>query len=98
MSHRLGLPHIQVGALLQAKSAAGDEALQSILQGGGLVPDSMYIDAVRERLHHHDCLQSGWLLDGFPHTLAQVGFTSCVCTVATFYQSDIPRIAIHWTL
>ena len=84
MSHRLGLPHIQVGALLQAKSAAGDEALQSILQGGGLVPDSMYIDAVRERLHHHDCLQSGWLLDGFPHTLAQVGLTLGVCTVARF--------------
>lgn len=77
MSHRLGLPHIQVGALLQAKSAAGDEALQSILQGGGLVPDSMYIDAVRERLHHNDCLQSGWLLDGFPHTLPQVCHGSC---------------------
>lgn len=32
LATRLGLPHIQVGALLQARAAAGDEALQTILQ------------------------------------------------------------------
>ena len=70
------------------------------------MPDSMYIDAVRERLHHHDCLQSGWLLDGFPHTMAQVCLvplgalaplvvTSCLSLTTACCQRTLP---IHCTV
>ena len=71
LSGSLGLPLIQVGPLLQARAAAGD-ALHKILQGDGLVPDSMYLEALSERSQQQDCIEAGWILDGFPHTLAQV--------------------------
>ena len=72
LSGSLGLPLVQAGPLLQARAAAGDALLQEILQGDGLVPDSKYLEAVGQRLQQQDCVEAGWLLDGFPHTLAQV--------------------------
>ncbi|KAL0028975.1 hypothetical protein WJX77_009213 [Trebouxia sp. C0004] len=71
LSASLGLPLIQMGPLLQAQAAAGDAPLQEVLRGDGLIPDSMYLEAVSRRLQQQDCLEAGWLLDGFPHTLAQ---------------------------
>lgn len=72
LSGSLGLPLIQVGPLLQARAAAGDALLQEILRSEGLIPDSKYLEVVSDRLHQLDCVQAGWLLDGFPHTLTQV--------------------------
>ena len=72
LSGSLGLPLVQVGPLLQARASAGDTLLQEALQGTGLVPDSVYLDAVAQRIQEQDCVESGWLLDGFPHTAAQV--------------------------
>ena len=72
LSGSLGLPLIQVGPLLQARAAAGDALLQEILQSEGLVPDSKYLEVISQRLQQQDCIQAGWLLDGFPHTLTQV--------------------------
>ena len=72
LSGSLGLPLVQAGPLLQAKAAAGDALLHEILQGDGLVPDSKYLEAVGQRLQQQDCVEAGWLLDDFPHTLAQV--------------------------
>lgn len=72
LSGSLGLPLIQVGPLLQARAAAGDALLQEILQSEGLVPDSKYLEVLSQRLQQQDCIQAGWLLDGFPHTLTQV--------------------------
>ena len=71
LSGSLGLPLIQVGPLLQARAAAVD-ALHKVLQEDGLVPNSMYLEALGERLQQQDCIEAGWLIDGFPHTLAQV--------------------------
>lgn len=72
LSASLGLPLIQVGPLLQARAAAGDALLQQVLQSDGLVPDSKYMEVITQRLQQQDCIEAGWLLDGFPHTLTQV--------------------------
>jgi adenylate kinase len=40
------------------------------MDAGGLVPDSVTIGIVKERLAKPDC-QSGFILDGFPRTLEQ---------------------------
>ncbi|KAJ1490373.1 hypothetical protein T484DRAFT_1777357 [Baffinella frigidus] len=35
---------------------------------GALVPDDVIIGIVKARLAEKDCLEKGWLLDGFPRT------------------------------
>ncbi len=70
---RYGLPHISTGEMLRAAVEQGTEmgrAAQRHMEAGGLVPDEVVIGVVRDRLAEPDA-QQGFLLDGFPRTLAQ---------------------------
>ena len=70
---QLGIPQISTGDIL--RRAIKNEtptglAAKSYIDKGQLVPDSVVIDIVRERLAQDDC-KNGYLLDGFPRTVAQ---------------------------
>ncbi|WP_088187405.1 adenylate kinase [Desulfosporosinus sp. FKA] len=66
-------PHISTGDMFRAAikegTALGLKA-KSYMDAGGLVPDEVTIGIVAERLAQPDCAE-GFLLDGFPRTLAQ---------------------------
>ena len=69
----LNIPQISTGDIL--RRAIKNEtptglAAKSYIDKGQLVPDSVVIDIVRERLVQDDC-KNGYLLDGFPRTVAQ---------------------------
>lgn len=67
------IPHISTGDMFRAAMAEGTELGQqakSFMDKGALVPDEVTIGIVRERLSKADC-QKGFLLDGFPRTVAQ---------------------------
>lgn len=67
------IPHISTGDMFREaisnKTALGIEAKKNI-DKGMLVPDSVTISLVKERLSQSDC-KKGFLLDGFPRTIAQ---------------------------
>jgi adenylate kinase len=68
-----GLPHISTGEMLRAAVAKGTRMgleAQGYMQSGALVPDEVVIGVVRERLAEPDAAE-GFLLDGFPRTIAQ---------------------------
>ena len=69
----LKLPHISTGDMfreaIKNETPLGKEA-KSYLDSGNLVPDELTIALVKERLSRSDC-EVGFLLDGFPRTLAQ---------------------------
>lgn len=46
------------------------QAAKSYIDAGDLVPDDLVIDLVDDRLSQDDA-QNGWLMDGFPRTVAQ---------------------------
>lgn len=68
-----GIPQISTGdmfrAAVKAGTALGREA-RSYMDKGALVPDSVTVGIVKERLSEEDC-RKGWILDGFPRTTAQ---------------------------
>ncbi len=71
----LGIPHISTGELLrQAKAEKTPLGLkaQEYMDKGELVPDALLLGMVRERLSQPDA-QLGWILDGFPRNIYQVG-------------------------
>jgi adenylate kinase len=70
---RFGCPHIATGDIFRANVAEGTElgrAAQEYMDRGDLVPDEVVIAMVMERLAERDC-DSGFVLDGFPRTVAQ---------------------------
>jgi adenylate kinase len=67
------LPHVSTGDMLRDAVAAGTELGQvvgPIMQRGELVTDDLMIALIRERLGQPDAAR-GFVLDGFPRTLAQ---------------------------
>lgn len=67
------LVHISTGNILRQHIKDGTELgqlAQSYLEQGQLVPDEVIIDLVRGRLSQPD-VEAGFILDGFPRTLAQ---------------------------
>src|SRR3954447_11599505 len=68
-----GIPHISTGDMFRAAMKEGTELgleAKSFMDNGALVPDEVTIGIVRERLAKDDC-KKGFLLDGFPRTVAQ---------------------------
>ncbi|PWM45549.1 MAG: adenylate kinase [Coriobacteriia bacterium] len=66
-------PHISTGDILRAavknQTELGKKA-KGYMDAGDLVPDSLIIDLMDERLRESDC-EKGFILDGFPRTTAQ---------------------------
>ena len=73
VSSHLRVPHISTGDMFRSaiknQTPTGLEA-KRYMDAGQLVPDSVVIDMVKERLAMPDC-ENGYLLDGFPRTVEQ---------------------------
>jgi adenylate kinase len=70
---RYRIPQVSTGDMLRAAVRAGTplgrEARQ-YMDRGALVPDAIIVGLVQERLTQYDC-SCGYILDGFPRTVAQ---------------------------
>ncbi len=67
------IPHISTGDMFRAAMKNGTKLgllAKSYMEKGALVPDEVTIGIVKERLLEDDC-KNGFLLDGFPRTIAQ---------------------------
>ncbi|MDD7175427.1 MAG: adenylate kinase [Clostridiales bacterium] len=81
---RLGIPQISTGDILRRaikEQTPTGLAAKAYIDKGELVPDSVVIDIVRERLAAKDC-ENGYILDGFPRTVPQAQ------ALATFAKID----------
>ena len=70
---KYNIPHISTGDMFRTAIKEGTELgmkAKSFMDNGALVPDEVTIGIVRERLAKDDC-KKGFLLDGFPRTVAQ---------------------------
>jgi adenylate kinase len=73
ISAEYGIPHVATGDMLRAAMAAASDLgrqVKPIYDSGRLVPDHLMIALIRERLGEEDA-REGFLLDGFPRTMAQ---------------------------
>lgn len=93
LQEHLKLPQISTGDILRARADGGDplaEEIRVLQAAGKLVPDDLVIRVVQERTAMPDC-KAGYVLDGFPRTLAQATMLE---TIVAEQQNKLVAIAI----
>ncbi|MDA0269320.1 MAG: nucleoside monophosphate kinase [Cyanobacteria bacterium] len=65
LAKRWGIPHVSMGVLMP-EAIASDTA-----DGDAAAPDAAVMKRIRQRFEQPDVVLKGWVLDGFPRTLAQ---------------------------
>jgi len=98
LSEELGVVHISTGDLFRAHVSGETEIGQQVkqyLNSGALVPDEVTNAMVAERLTDDVC-REGFLLDGFPRTVAQAQVLDDLlrqrdCGIDTVVELDAPE-------
>ncbi len=73
ITKKYDIPQISTGDMLRAAVKEGTElglAAKKVMDAGGLVSDDIILGLIEERIAKEDCV-NGFLLDGFPRTIAQ---------------------------
>lgn len=92
------IPHISTGDMFRLAIKEGTDLgnkAKAFMDKGALVPDEVTIGIVRERLMKDDC-KDGFLLDGFPRTIAQAESLEQILTelnesISSVLHVDVPE-------
>lgn len=97
LSNHYVVPHISTGDILRAAVKEGTELgrmAAEIMNAGGLVSDDIVIGIVDERLAKPDAVRRGYILDGFPRTVAQAEALEAITAsrpLDLVIDLDVPR-------
>lgn len=86
------VPHISTGDILRRNMKEGTPLglkAKVFVESGGLVPDEVVIGLVEDRLSQEDC-KNGYILDGFPRTIAQAEALDKVARIDLAINIDVP--------
>ena len=92
ISKEFGIPQISTGDILREHISRGTElgkVAKTYIDEGKLVPDETVIALVKERLSLPDC-KKGYILDGFPRSIAQAQALDEITDIDTVIQLDVP--------
>jgi len=97
LSRHYVVPHISTGDMLRTAAREGSELglmAKQIMEEGGLVGDEVMIGLVDERLRKPDADSRGYILDGFPRTVAQAQALQRITDdrpIPVVVDLDVPR-------
>ena len=87
-----GLPQVSTGDMLRAAVKNGTDtgiAAKQYMDDGKLVPDSIIIDLIKERILESDA-KNGVMFDGFPRTIPQAEALADITEVTHVIAIEVP--------
>ena len=98
LARHYDIPHISTGDMLRAAVKAGTEVglrAKGFMDRGELLPDDVIVEVVDEQLNTPDVAGRGFILDGFPRTVAQAdalaGIVSGAGGLDVVIDLDVPE-------
>lgn len=92
-----GLQHLSTGDMLRDNIRRGTElALRAkpLIDRGDLVSDEIVLGMVQDRIAAPDC-ENGFILDGFPRTLAQARGLERICPLYQFKSATVLNMTVQ---
>ena len=100
LAAKYGVPHLSTGDMLREHVSKGTPLgikAKPIMERGELVPDSLVLQMIRERIERADCAH-GFVFDGFPRTVAQAKYLGELLKLHGFKQPFVIHMAIGTSL
>ena len=100
LAGKYSVPHLSTGDMLREHVAQGTPLglkAKPIMDRGDLVPDSLVLKMVAERIERPDCSR-GFVFDGFPRTVAQAKYLGELLKYHGFKQPFVLHLVIGHTL
>ena len=97
IARHYGIPQISTGDILRNNVAWGTDLgkqAKAVMDRGELVPDDLVNSMVAERLGQRDC-QMGFILDGYPRTVAQAEWLERYLQPRTFNGREVRPVVIN---
>ena len=92
ISNDFTIPQISTGDLFRKALKEDNELgkkIKSYMASGGLVPDEITIQMLKERIEEKDC-QNGFILDGFPRTVNQAQALEKLTSIDHVFLIELP--------
>lgn len=92
ITEKYHIPQVSTGDILRAAIQQGTplgKKVKEIVESGRLVPDEIVIQLVHDRVNQPDC-QRGFMLDGFPRTVAQAEALHREADIDAVIEIDVP--------
>lgn len=96
LAGQYGVPHLSTGDMLREHVGKGTPLglkAKPIMERGELVPDSLVLKMVAERIERPDC-EHGFVFDGFPRTVAQAKYLGEMLRRQGFKQPFVIHMVI----
>ena len=97
ISRQYGLQHLSTGDMLRDNIHRDTELSRKakpLIERGELVPDNIVLGMVQDRIAHSDC-ENGFILDGFPRTLAQAQGLERICDLYKSRSTTVLNLAVQ---
>jgi adenylate kinase len=97
IARQYGLQHLSTGDMLRDNIHRDTELSRKarpLIERGELVPDNIVLGMVQDRIAHSDC-ENGFILDGFPRTLAQAQGLERICGIYKSRSTTVLNLAVQ---
>jgi len=97
LEEKYGIVHLSTGDMLREAIASGSDLgkeVKEIVEKGALVPDAIIIQMIEARIAAPDC-SKGFILDGFPRTVAQAEALDVMLTGKRLHIDHVIELAVE---
>ena len=93
LEKKLGIVKVATGDIIREEIRGNTELgkrMKEYSDRGKLVPDEIVIEALKKRISESDCVETGFILDGYPRTIPQAEALSKIAKIDVVINLNVP--------